>query len=148
MMAIMYKLVESITEHYGMDCNLESMPWVKSWTIEKESSTGGERTWPIKVARIIAPRFFATKEELEEFIAAREEENRNEVEYDKTKVIYRGRVEFDDEFIEACKDGYKTARGFGEFGFSERKAFKKAFREKYGTSRDKRDYIKWALDMG
>lgn len=138
-----WKIVEEIPEVFDINTDTSTKPWIRSW------SEGINNGHVVKIGRQIDVKFFTTREELNEFITRRNEQNNLPhepgTEWDTTKTIYIGRVSFDDTFVDAVKKAYTICRSFGEFGFAERKNYKAEFKKNYGTDRDKIAYIKWAL---
>lgn len=140
------KIVREIPEHYEVNTNMANKPWVKSY--KTVTDTDG---YASICARVYDTRYYDAHdpEEVERYQSRLERdaaENQVEPDYDQVKLIYKGVVTFDDDFVAKVNNAVTECRSFGEFAFATRKEFRKETISRLGTDREKKSFVRWALE--
>ena len=125
------KLVREVSEHYTLGTNMAEMPWVRSYTVNNDAI----------VARVLSTTFYDLATEQEDLESRLERDASNP----EVKIIFKGVITFDDDFVAKVREAARQCRGFGEFAFGLRKQLRRETLATLGTDRDKKDFIRYAL---
>ena len=132
-MAKYMKLVREVSEHYELGTNMTEMPWVRSYTIDNDCI----------VARVLSTVFYDLNNVEERgYLESRLERDASNPE---VKIVFKGVITFDDDFVAKVRQAAKECRSFGEFAFGLRKQFRRETIAKLGTDRDKKDFVRCEL---
>ena len=132
-MAKYVKLVREIPERYALGTNMAEMPWIRSFEIGDDCL----------VAKVLATDFYdLNNTEDQGYLESRLERDASNPDI---KIVFKGVITFDDNFVTQVNDAAKKCRSFGEFAFGLRKQLRRETLATLGTDRDKKDFIRCAL---